>query len=179
MIGKFVLLAGFILSFCFVGIVSAIEFKVQKAMIVGIEDGDTFYLYFTEDPDRIVHRANLKGVDAAGWEEDGGACFAKEAKEFLAEIILGEEVSVSWDSGTKVVKEGTIHQRLLIYISRVYAGVDVNALVLLNGYGWVPRKYPADMKEIYLFQERAARLSKRGLWGACPAEYLSFRPKMN
>ena len=101
---------------CLAGAANATDadYKTQDAVVTDVEDGDTFFLYFVNDPDKVIYRANLYGVDAAGWYEDGGRCFAEEATQYLTNLILEKQVTVSWDSGTKVdEKEG----RFLVYLS--------------------------------------------------------------
>ncbi len=109
-------------------------------------------------------------VDAAGWQGEGGDCYAEEAAEFLHDLIHGEQVTVRWDHGDKV--DG--RRRLLLYLE--HEGQDLNAEVLRHGYGWVPRRFPADRKEAYLKLERTARDAKKGLWGVCSQTYLRHRP---
>lgn len=146
-----------------------VTLMTQTAMVVDVEDGDTFHLKFPDDP--AEYRANLIGVDAAGWEEEGGDCYAQEAANFLRLLILGREVTIRWDSHDKMDRRG----RLLVYVE--VDGKDINAEVLRGGYGWVPRQFALDRKEEYLRLERRAREEKRGLWGACPESYLRHRPR--
>ncbi len=147
-----------------------VAFKTQPATVFYVEDGDTFFLRFRNDPNEYV--ANLIAVDAAGWEEEGGNCYAREAAAFLRSLILNKEVTIKWDSRDKVDRRG----RLLAYVE--VGAKDVNAEVIRGGYGWVPRRFHADRKEDYIRLERSAREAKKGLWGACPESYLRSRPRM-
>lgn len=146
-----------------------VTFMTRTAVVTDVEDGDTFHLTFPGHP--VEYRANLIGVDAAGWEEEGGDCYAKEAADFLRLLILSREVTIRWDSHDKVDRRG----RLLVYVE--VDGKDVNAEILRGGYGWVPRPFAVDRKEEYLRLERRAREEKKGLWGACPESYLRYRPQ--
>ena len=60
--------AVFFSAFCLIGLAHAAEemtFEQKIAVVVQIEDGDTFYLYFEEDSAKVktFYRANLMGVD--------------------------------------------------------------------------------------------------------------------
>lgn len=149
---------------------AADTFITQTATVFFVEDGDTFLVRFPKDP--IEYVANLMAVDAAGPQEQGGDCYAREAAEFLRSLILNREVTVTFDSGDKVDRRG----RLLVYVE--VDGKDVNAEMIRGGYGWVPRPYPADRKQFYLQLEKTARTTKKGLWGVCPESYLGYRPPM-
>tara|TARA_B100000315_G_scaffold260401_1_gene321447 strand:- start:6291 stop:6776 length:486 start_codon:yes stop_codon:yes gene_type:complete len=147
-----------------------VNFTSQAAHVVWVFDGDTIVVKF---PDKAGnYEANLIAVDAAGWGEDGGSCYALEAAKFLSDLIFDKDVIVMWDSGDKVDRRG----RLLVYVE--VEGQDVNAEVIRRGNAWVPRKYPADKKAEYVGIERIARESKIGLWGTCQEGYLKHRPSM-
>ena len=146
-----------------------VEFTRQTAHVVWVFDGDTIVV--TLPGKSANYEANLIAVDAAGWGEDGGSCYALEAAEFLRGLIFDKDVVITWDSNDKRDRRG----RLLVYAE--LDGKDINAEVIRQGNAWVPRKYPADKKVEYIKREREARDSKTGLWGACPASYLHHRPK--
>lgn len=147
-----------------------VAFKTQTVTVFYVEDGDTFLLRIPDDP--MEHVANLIGVDAAGLDEEGGICYAREAAEFLRSLILNKDVTIKWDSRDKVDRRG----RLLVYVE--LGGKDVNAEVIRGGYGWVPRRFYADRKQDYVRLEESARAAKEGLWGACPESYLRYRSQM-
>lgn len=160
-----------------------------KARVIWVMDGDSFVLHFPTEANALVARiiaesprgwevdpaetdeyvANLIGVDAAGWQGEGGDCYAVEAAQYLHDLIYGKQVTVRWDSGDKVGRRG----RILVYVE--HNGIDINAEVIRHGYAWVPRRFPADKKEAYLKLEQAARDEKKGLWGACSQGYLRHR----
>ena len=145
-----------------------VEFKRQTAHVVWVFDGDTFVVRLSGQSGN--HEANLMAVDAAGWGEDGGSCYALEAAEFLRSLVFDKDIVITWDSADKTDRRG----RLLVYAE--VDGKDVNAEVIRGGHAWVPRKYPADKKAEYIGIERLARTSKRGLWETCSAGYLKHRP---
>ena len=150
------------------GPVSGVDFTRQTAHVVWVFDGDTIVVTLPGKSGN--YEANLMAVDAAGWGEDGGSCYALEAAEFLRALIFDKDIVITWDSADKMDRRG----RLLVYAE--IDGKDVNAEVIRRGNAWVPRKYPADKKAEYIGIERLARESRIGLWGICPDGYLKHRP---
>lgn len=149
-------------SFLWPGCVSALEYKPQIAEVVSVYDGDTFRLRFPEsreDPE-TDHGSNLIGVDAPG---DGEVeCDAGYVTFIAQRLLLGKTVWVEWDSRDKRTADG----RLLVYISHIDdRSADLNALYIERGWGWVPRRFPADRKKKYLELEQQARAQSRGIWG--------------
>ena len=147
-----------------------VDFTRQTAHVVWVFDGDTIVVTLPGKSGN--YEANLMAVDAAGWGEDWGSCYALEAAEFLRSLIFDKDIVITWDSVDTMDRRG----RLLVYAE--IDGKDVNAEVIRRGNAWVPRKYPADKKAEYIGIERLARESKMGLWGACPEGYLKHRPPM-
>jgi len=152
------------------GSVSDADFTRQTAHVVWVFDGDTIVVTLPGKSGN--YEANLMAVDAAGWGEDGGSCYALKAAEFLRSLIFDKDIVITWDSADKIDRRG----RLLVYAE--IDGKDVNADVIRRGNAWVPRKYPADKKAEYIEIERVARESKIGLWETCPERYLKHRPPM-
>ena len=151
------------------GLLPDVDFTRQTVHVVWVFDGDTIAVTL---PGKVGnYEANLMAVDAAGWGEDGGSCYALEAAEFLRALIFDKDIVLTWDSADKTDRRG----RLLVYAE--LDGKDVNAEVIREGNAWVPRKYSADKKAAYIEVERVARESKVGLWGACPDSYLRHRSK--
>lgn len=146
----------------------ALEYRPQAAEVTRVIDGDSFLLRFpdAEGDSRIEYRANLIGVDAPGRGE--AECEAQFVTTLARRLLLDKEVWVEWDSRDRRTDDG----RLLVYIAhRDDHDADLNALYIEQGWGWVPRAYPADRKERYLELEREARLQKRGIWGGpCPPD---------
>lgn len=135
----------------------------QRATVTRVIDGDSFVLRFPDAPgdSRVEYRANLIGVDAPGRGE--AECAADHVTRIARRLLEGEEVWVEWDSGDRRTPDG----RLLVYIAHVDdRDADLNALYIEQGWGWVPRAYPADRKERYLALEREARARQRGVWGS-------------
>ena len=173
---RMILVVAFLFAVCFASFVNAaeMEYKTQQAVIVAVENGNTVSVRFVADnPNGDVRVAKLKGV-VASWKGDEGACFAEASQQFLADVLFQEdvkEVTVEWDSGDKIDSKGN----LLVYLS-LDSLVDVNAVILFRGHGWVARMFPADRKEDYLALEQLARADRQGLWKTCPEEFLSKLP---
>lgn len=146
----------------------ALDYRPQAAEVTRVIDGDSFVLRFpdAEGDSRIEYRANLIGVDAPGRGE--AECEAQFVTTLARRLLLDKEVWVEWDSRDRRTGDG----RLLVYIAhRDDHDADLNALYIEQGWGWVPRAYPADRKEEYLELERQARRQDRGIWGGpCPPD---------
>ena len=140
---------------------NALVFEPQSAVVTHVIDGDTLVLRFPDAPDdpRIEYRANLLGVDAPGLGE--AQCAARFVSDITYRLLQGKRVWVEWDSRDKTTRDG----RLLVYIHHFgERDADLNATYIEQGWGWVPRAYPADRKEHYLALEEEAREAQRGLW---------------
>jgi len=140
---------------------NALVFEPQSAVVTHVIDGDTLVLRFPDAPDdpRIEYRANLLGVDAPGLGEV--QCAARFVSDIAYRLLQGKRVWVEWDSRDKTTRDG----RLLVYIHHFgERDADLNATYIEQGWGWVPRAYPADRKEHYLALEEEAREAQRGLW---------------
>ena len=140
---------------------NALVFEPQSAVVTHVIDGDTLVLRFPDAPDdpRIEYRANLLGVDAPGLGE--AQCAARFVSDIAYRLLQGKRVWVEWDSQDKTTRDG----RLLVYIHHFgERDADLNATYIEQGWGWVPRAYPADRKEHYLALEQEAREAQRGLW---------------
>lgn len=145
--------------------VHALEYRPQLAVVTHVEDGDTLWLRFPDAADgRIERRANLIAVDTPGRGE--AECEEQFVTAIAKRLLLNRKVWIEWDSHHKRTDYG----RLLVYIAHVDDhSADLNALYIQQGWGWVPRAFPADRKETYLKLEAQAREARRGIWGGpCP-----------
>lgn len=141
---------------------AALDYRPRLAEVTRVIDGDTLVLRFpdAQGDSRIEYRANLVGVDAPGRGE--AECEAQYVTAIAQRLLLGREVWIEWDSGDRRTGDG----RLLVYVAhRDDHDADLNALYIEQGWGWVPRAYPADRKDQYLALEREARRRERGIWG--------------
>jgi len=155
------------LAACISPPVLALEYRPQPAVVTAVVDGDTFHLRFPESGQpRREYVANLAGVDAPGAGES--ECEAAAVATIATRLLLGKRVWVQWDRHDKRTPDG----RLLVYVSHLEdRSADLNALYIEQGWGWVPRRFPAERKRAYLELERRARAAERGIWGgSCPPE---------
>lgn len=144
----------------------ALEYRPQWAEVTGIIDADTFVLRFpdAEDNPNVEYRANFIGVDAPGFGES--ECEASLVTAITQRLLAGRRVWIEWDSHDQRTGDG----RLLVYVHHPDdRDAELNELYIRQGWGWVPRPYPADHKAEYLELEREARAADRGIWGGpCP-----------
>ena len=136
-----------------------LKFEIQKARVIFVEDGSAIFLKFFAGRE---YKANLIGLHAPHQDPIGkeSVCYYEKSRDYLRNIIDGKEVTVEFDSGDKVTKEGAI----LVYINFKY--LDVNAQMLRSGNGWVP-KYKFDKEKDYREIETTAKAKTVGLWGKC------------
>jgi len=144
---------------------ATIQYTTQSAHVIWVNDGDTFAFKISGD-DR-EYAANLIGVDAAGWDERIGSCFALEAAKKLKSLIFEKDVTIKWDGKDQIDRRG----RYLLYVE--VDGLDVNSEMLRAGYAWVPRRFPADRRGEFIPIEENARSAEKGLWGICPNKYIN------
>jgi micrococcal nuclease len=90
-------------------------------------------------------------------------CYGPEAAQFNADVVEGEEVSLSYD------QECTDdYGRVLAYVS--IGDREINSLLVERGFGcalYIPPN-GADRRDEFESLQAAARADNRGLWGACP-----------
>jgi endonuclease YncB( thermonuclease family) len=136
-----------------------LKFEKQKARVIFVEDGSSIFLKFFAGRE---YKAKLIGFDAPHQNpiEEKSVCFYEKSRDYLRNIIDGEEVTVEFDSGGKVTKDGAI----LVYIN--YKFLDVNAQLLRSGSGWIP-EYKFDKEKDYKELETAAKAKTVGFWGQC------------
>ncbi len=144
-----VLLAAF-LFFALAGALNADELPRLPGTVVGVVDGDTVDVRLSSG----MIRVRLQAIDAP----ERGQPYANAATEALAGIVFGKAVEL----------EPYAQDRYDRLVARVWmGGVDVNALMIRNGYAWAYRRYLDDVR--YCIYEFDARQARRGLWQA-PAD---------
>jgi micrococcal nuclease len=90
-------------------------------------------------------------------------CYGPEAAQFNADLVEGEEVSLSYDQ--ECVDD---YGRVLAYVS--LGDREVNSLLVERGFGcalYIPPN-GQDRRDEFESLQAAARADGRGLWGACP-----------
>ncbi|MFA4640044.1 thermonuclease family protein [Pyrococcus kukulkanii] len=167
--GKLGRIGSLILVFLVLGCLSS-QPQVLHGKVVRVVDGDTLYVKL--DSGEVV-KVRLVGIDAPELEPElmrpgeyrgvhNITCLVKYAhiaKEFLANVTLGREVTLEFDS-----KQGRKDKygRLLAYI--YVNGTDVNELILEKGLARVFYEKRFDKMGEYLRIEEEARKKKLGLW---------------
>lgn len=139
--------AAIILLIC-TGFVVAAPPKVVEELsgkVISVADGDTIKVLV--DKETITVR--LEGIDAPETKQS----FGKKAKEALAELVVGKNVTVK--------KTGTDKYKRTLGIV-IVGDVDANAKLIEDGWAWHFKKYNDEGRLAKL--EEVARKEKRGLW---------------
>jgi len=135
-----------IILMCFCGMASSQAAGMLQAKVTRVTDGDSLWLEPLAAGAPIELR--LEGIDAPEICQAWGA----EAKQALAELVLGQQVSV------KTVGRD-VHGRTL---GTVYLGTqNINKTLVQEGHAWSTR-YKYD-RGPYVADERMARALSRGL----------------
>ena len=87
--------------------------------------------------------------------------YGKEASNFLANLLKGEEVYIEYDGEKSELDK---YGRLLVYLYRVPDGLFVNLEIVRQGYGHAYTKYPFKYMELFCAYEKRARENEKGLW---------------
>lgn len=120
-------------------------------------DGDTIML-------DSGARIRYLGVDAPEVAHEGNPseCWAREAAEFNAGLVLKKQVSLKYDS-----EKTDVHGRLLAYVF-LPDGRCVNAEMLRGGYAYFYRTAEGFSKlDEFLTLQREAIQAGRGMWSRC------------
>lgn len=121
------------------------------AHVVSVSDGDTLQVRV----DGAVERVRLIGINAPESDE----CFGDEARDALADLVAGEDVSLVQD-----VSARDQFGRLLAYV--FVDGLHVNAELVLDGFA-IAREYPPDTARAdeLAAAQREAQDAGAGMWG--------------
>ena len=87
--------------------------------------------------------------------------FAGKAERFTRDLIEGRSVRLEYD-WQRLDKYG----RTLAYVTREEDGLDLNAEILRQGYGFPYLYFPFRRSGEFRALGAEARAAKRGLWGA-------------
>jgi micrococcal nuclease len=135
-----------------------------RGVVARAIDGDTIELETGE----TIRYLLVDTPESTGGNDD---CFGANAAQFNADLVVGEEVELSYD-----VECTDRFGRLLAYASLGGDPPDeINRLMIERGYACVLHIPPngAEVVDEYLALEEAARDAGRGLWGSClPEEIL-------
>lgn len=126
-----------------------------EAEVARVIDGDTIELAGGE-------RVRYLMVDAPEVGTGAAECYGSNAATFNADLVLGKRVELRHDAECD-----DAFGRTLAYVH--VAGKEINALLIERGYACVlhvPPNGDDRAAELEALQD-AARLARRGLWGAC------------
>jgi micrococcal nuclease len=128
---------------------------MQQATVERVIDGDTIVV---SGGVRIRYLL----VDAPETTNGHDDCYGSNAAQFNADLVLGKTVQLDHD-----VECQDSFGRTLAYVT--VDGQDVNRLLVERGYACVLHIPPDGDARAAEFQglESAARIARRGLWGAC------------
>ena len=144
----------------------------QPTTVTYVYDGDTIKVG--------GESIRLIGVDTPEneWKKKGikEECYAKQATEFMKEMVLGKKVRLESDSQTNKRDK---YNRLLAY---VYVGNTlVNAKLIREGYGLAYTYFPFTKSKEFKRYHNEAKQAKRGIWEACKVvckgHFCKVRPK--
>ena len=114
-------------------------------IVTKVHDGDT--LWAVQGKERV--KVRLAGIDAPESDQKRG----KEARDFLAGMVLGKEVEL----------EGAGKDRYGRMVAKVRCeGKDVNMEMVKAGMAWRYEEY--DKEGAYEAAEGEARRERRGVW---------------
>ncbi len=125
----------------------------SSAIVIAVVDGDTIDLDSGE-------RVRYLLIDTP--ELSRGDCYAPEARDRNAELVLGQRVELSYDLECR-----DDYDRLLAYVRRT--DVDINRTLVDEGLACSLSIPPngSDRGEEFVGLEARARSEGRGMWGAC------------
>jgi len=129
--------------------------------VVKVVDGDTIDINIP-DANYTTTRIRLLGIDTPETEKSpGGAMYyGKEASEFAAKTVLGQNVSVIMD---KLSKPRDKYHRLLAHI-RLADGRILNEELVSQGFAYADTRFQHSYLEKYVQLEKTAIKEKKGLW---------------
>lgn len=127
----------------------------ETATVARVIDGDTVEL---DDGVRIRYLMVNTPETTGGKNE----CYGSNAVQFNMDLTLGKEVELRYD-----VEREDQFGRTLAWVT--VDGMEVNRLIIERGYGCLLHIPPNgdDRAEEFKMLEQTAKLSQRGLWGAC------------
>ena len=133
--------------------------KQSVYKVIRVVDGDTVVISI----DNKNVKVRLIGIDTPETVDPRKPvqAYGKEASNFLANLLKGEEVSIEYDGEKPELDK---YDRLLAYLYRVPDGLFVNLEIVRQGYGHAYTKYPFKYMDLFRDAERQARESAKGLW---------------
>ena len=157
------LLAAAILSWAGAAAAAPLRFKPvarTEGEVAFVIDGDTIVLQSGE-------KVRYLGIDAPEMAHDGqpADCFANEAKQANAELVLGKKVRLEY--GANVADR---YGRLLAFVY-LPDGRCVNSELVKSGHASLYKQGGGLMpRPSFLARQREAVAKRAGMWGACSVE---------
>jgi micrococcal nuclease len=152
------------------------KYNEKSFTVVKVVDGDTIDIN-APDGNFKDTRIRLLGIDTPETEKSpGGAMYyGKEASEFAAKTVLGQNVTVVMD---KMSKTRDKYNRLLCHI-RLSDGKILNEELISEGFAYADTRFPHSYFEKYIQLEKTAREGKKGLWEKItPEQMFRWRQKI-
>lgn len=129
------------------------KMATQSAIVTRVFDGDTIEINNQE-------KVRYIGINTPETEEN--SCFAEEAKQYNASLVLGKTVYLEPDT-TNTDRYG----RMLRYVYTT-EGTFINKTLIQEGFARVFTVEPnTRYKDMLLKTETQAKQEQKGLWGQC------------
>jgi micrococcal nuclease len=127
----------------------------DTATVSRVIDGDTIEL---EGGERVRYLMVNTPETTGGKNE----CYGSNAVQFNMDLVVGKDVELRYD-----VEREDQFGRTLAYVT--VDGMEVNRLILERGFGCLLHIPPNgdDRLDEFKMLEQTAKLSMKGLWGAC------------
>lgn len=126
--------------------------------VASVIDGDTIVL---ESGEKVRYLM----VDTPEITQGKHDCYGEEARQYNADLVLGQEVTLTYDQECK-----DSYGRLLAYVEAPDG--ELNTLMVARGFACVLVIPPngEDRESEFMSLELAARQKGAGLWRACAGE---------
>jgi micrococcal nuclease len=126
-----------------------------RGVVADVIDGDTVRLASGEKIRYLM-------VDTPEITQGKTDCFGREARDYNAELVLGQEVELTYDEECS-----DAYGRLLAYVESPDG--EINTLLVERGFACVLHIPPNgdDRESEFMTLELEARGSFTGMWGAC------------
>lgn len=128
---------------------------VDTATVARVIDGDTIEL----DGGERIRYLMVNTPETTGGKNE---CYGSNAVQFNMDLVTGKEVELRYD-----VQREDQFGRTLAYVT--VDGMEINRLILERGFGCLLHIPPNgdDRLDEFKMLEQTAKLSMKGLWGAC------------
>lgn len=133
----------------------------ETGSVVHVYDGDTISVRLGSG----IEKVRLLGIDSPEMQDKKSGvaqCFAKEAKQKTASLLLHHSVTLKKDSQSK---NRDVYGRLLRYVFiNEKKQSNISSILVEQGYARVYRRSPISQLKDLEKKERDAQHGHRGLW---------------